>query len=138
MASRNLHDIAEKMRDIDIAFLTTRTDGGELAARPMSNNADVDYDGDSFYFTEDSTRMVGDIERDPTVGLQFSGKDGFFVAVEGRADLIRDRQAFVEHWSPDLDAWFKNGVDTPGLVMIKVGAQRIKYWDGEENGEVRL
>lgn len=138
MANRNLHDIAEKMRDIDIAFLTTRTDGGELAARPMSNNSDVEYDGDSFYFTEDSTRMVGDIQRDPMVGLQFSGKDGFFVAVEGRADLIRDKQAFAEHWSPDLDAWFKEGVDTPGLVMIKVGAQRIKYWDGEENGEVRL
>jgi general stress protein 26 len=138
MANRNLHDIAEKMRDIDIAFLTTRTDGGELAARPMSNNSDVEYDGDSFYFTEDSARMVGDIQRDPMVGLQFSGKDGFFVAVEGRADLIRDKQAFAEHWSPDLDAWFKEGVDTPGLVMIKVGAQRIKYWDGEENGEVAL
>lgn len=126
------------MRDIDIAFLTTRTDGGELAARPMSNNCDVDYDGDSFYFTEDSTRMVRDIERDPAVGLQFSGRDGFFVAVEGRADLIRDKQAFAEHWDPDLDAWFDKGVDTPGLVMIKVAALRIKYWAGEENGEVRL
>lgn len=138
MGSRTLQDIAAKMREIDIAFLTTRTDGGEIAARPMSNNADVEYDGDSFYFTDDTARMVRDIERDPAVGLQFSGKDGFFVAVEGKAELIRDRKAFAEHWNADLDHWFEDGVETSGLVMIRIGARRVKYWDGEENGEVRL
>jgi general stress protein 26 len=44
--------------------------------------------------------------------------------------------AFRAHWTSDLDRWFVNGVDTPGIVLIKVKATRITYWDGEEEGEV--
>jgi general stress protein 26 len=51
MAEMTLSDIAEKMRDIDIAMLSTHTDGGIIASRPMSNNRDVEFDGDSYYFT---------------------------------------------------------------------------------------
>ena len=39
----------------------------------------------------------------------------FFITVEGRAELIHDKNRFAEHWTKDLDAWFKDGVDTPGL-----------------------
>ena len=83
-----------------------------------------------------------DIARDPKVGLGFSGKGGFFsgsgiyVTVEGRAELIRDKAMFKKHWTSDLDAWFKQGADTPNLVLIKVRAKRIKYWDGGEEGEL--
>ena len=135
---KTLQDLAKKMKDIDLAMLSTHTEGGEIAGRPMSNNGDVDYDGDSYYFTWDRSRMVQDIERDPRVGLAFQGKKAFFVAVEGRAEVIRDRGQFKAHWTPDLDRWFTDGVDTEGLAMLKVHAQRIHYWDGEEDGEVRV
>ncbi|MET0250377.1 MAG: pyridoxamine 5'-phosphate oxidase family protein [Sphingobium sp.] len=137
-----LASLAEKMRDIDFAMLSTHTNGGQIGARPMSNNRDVDYDGDSYYFTTDDSLMVQDIERDPKVGLTFQGKAGllhmrpFFIAVEGGAALIRDRAAFDAHWNADLDKWFEQGADTPGLVMIKVSAKRIHYWDGEDEGEL--
>jgi hypothetical protein len=29
----------------------------------------------------------------------------------------------------------KNGVETAGLVLIKVHASRIHYWDGENEGK---
>ena len=128
--AKTLADLSEKMRDIDFAMLSTHTDGGAIGARPMSNNRDVDYDGDSFYFTSADTRMVADIARDPKVGLSFLGKSGllgmrpFFVAVEGEAALIRDKGQFAEHWTSDLDRWFADGVDTPGLVLIRVRAER--------------
>ena len=135
---KTLQELAKKMRDIDLAVLSTHTEGGEIAGRPMSNNGDVDYDGDSYYFTWNRSRMVQDIERDPRVALAFQGKKAFFVAVEGRAEVIRDRGSFKAHWTPDLDRWFKDGVDTEGLAMLKVRAQRIHYWDGEEDGEIRV
>ncbi len=96
MTAMPLTDLAEKMRDIDFTMLSTRTDDGALAARPMSNNGDVDYDGDSFFFAYGSTRTISDIERDPSVGLAFQGRKGLlgkpplFVTVEGRADVVRD------------------------------------------------
>jgi general stress protein 26 len=138
MPAKSLSDLSDKMREIDIAMLMTRTDGGAIAGRPMSNNGDVEYDGDSYYFTMSDARMVADIEADPTVSLAFQGEDMFMVAVQGKGEIVRDKAAFEEHWNPDLDDWFEDGVDTEGLVMIKVSAKRVHYWDGEENGEVKL
>ena len=138
MSQKDLSDIAERMRDIDICMLSTHTNGGNIASRPMSNNRDVDYDGDSYFFTWEDARMVKDIEADPKVSLAFQGEDGFAVAVEGKAEVTRDKDAFEEHWNEDLDQWFEDGVETEGLAMIKVHAGRVHYWDGEDEGEVKL
>ena len=143
-ASMTLKDLAKAMRDIDFAMLTTRAEDGSKAARPMSNNGEVEYDGDSWYFTWEDSRTVRDIGRDPQVGLSFQGSKGLlgkpplFVSVEGDAQLIRDKAQFAVHWTDGLDRWFKQGVDTPGLALIKVHARRIHYWDGEDEGEVPL
>ena len=138
MPSKTLSEIAKKMADIDVAMLSTHTDGGAIAGRPMSNNGEVEYDGDSYYFTWEKSRMVDDIKRNPKVGLSFQGKKAFMVAVEGEADVIKDKAAFKEHWTKDLDDWFKDGVDTKGLVLIKVSVTRAHYWDGDDEGEVKL
>ena len=144
MAELKLAEISEKMRDIDFAVLSMRTEGGAIAGRPMSNNREVEFDGDSYFFTCDDTRTVSDIVRDPNVGLTYQSKSGmlgmkpFFITVEGRAELIKDKQRFAEHWTKDLDAWFKEGIDTPGLTLIKVVAQRLHYWDGFDEGEIAI
>ncbi len=142
MARMTLSDISERMAKIDFAMLMTRAADGNIAGRPMSNNGDVDYTGDSHFFALESTHTVGEIGKDPKVALSFAGnkgllgQPGIFIAVEGMAELIRDRAAFEAHWNKDLDRWFEKGIDTPGLVMIKVRATRIHYWDGEAEGEV--
>jgi general stress protein 26 len=144
MADKSLADLAEKMKDIDFAILSTKTGSGAVAARPMSNNRQVDYDGDSYFFTCDETGTVADIEGDRQVGLAYQAKSGmlgmrpFFLTIEGRAELIRDKARFAEHWTKDLDRWFKDGIDTPGLTLVKVAADRVHYWDGYDEGELKL
>lgn len=144
MSELSLNDISEKMRDIDFAILATKTQGGAIAGRPMSNNRQVEYDGDNYFFTLQDTGTISDIASDPNVSLSFQGKSGalglkpFFITIEGRAELIREKSEFAQHWTSDLDDWFKDGVDTPGLVLIKVHAQRVHYWDGYDQGEVEL
>jgi general stress protein 26 len=144
MADMTLEQISEKMRDIDIAVLTTRTADGALAGRPMSNNRDVAYDGDSFFFTLSETGTVNDVRGDPNVSLSYAAKSGalhmkpFYITISGTAELIEDKPAFEKHWTKDLDRWFEQGVDTPGLVLVKVTARRLHYWDGYEEGEVDL
>lgn len=143
MPNRTIAELAEKMKDIDFAMLATHHDGA-IAARPMSNNREVSWDGDSWYFTWADSLMVADIGADPNVTLSFQGGAGllgmrpFFVAVEGRADIVQDRAQFAEHWTDGLDRWFKQGPDTPNLVMIHVRATRAHYWDGEDEGEVAV
>jgi general stress protein 26 len=144
MSALTLPEISKKMKDIDFVMFATRTREGAIKARPMSNNGEVEYDGDSFFFTLDSHELVADIEQDPNVGLSMQGQRGllgkppFFLAIEGRADLIRDKGMFEAHWTPGLDRWFERGVDTPGLALIKVHAGAIHYWDGEDEGEVHV
>lgn len=141
--TKTLADIAQDMAGIDIAILSTHTENGEIANRPMSNNGDVAYDGTSYYFSYEQARAVSDIEHDPKVALGFSSEaglfsEGIYVAVEGTAELTRDKAAFQQHWTSDLDKWFDKGVDTPGIVLIKVKAKRVTYWKGRDEGEVKL
>ena len=142
--TKTLEDLAKTMKDIDFTLLSTRAEGGQIAARPMSNNGDVEYTGDSWFFAMEDTTAVKDIERDSRVGLTLQGNKsllgapGIFIAIEGQGQIIRDKAQFEEHWVKDLERWFKDGVDTPGLVLIKARADRIHYWDGEDQGEVSL
>lgn len=144
MGDMTIQDLAKKMKDIDFCMFSTKTDGGLIASRPMSNNGDVEYDGVSWFFTYENTRLVRDLSQDRHAELGFSGaksmlgKPGIFVSVQGDAELIRDKNQFEEHWTKDLDRWFPDGIDTPQIVLIKVRATRIHYWDGEDQGEVRV
>ncbi len=128
MADKTIEDLARDMGRIDFAMLTMRTDGDQLATRPMSNNGEVEWRGDSYYFSYDSARTVADIQRDPHVALSFQGKPGLlgkpplFVAVEGDAQIVRDKNAFAEHWTDELERWFPQGIDTPSCRQSMVSA----------------
>ena len=144
---KTLADISEAMKDIDFCMLVSRAEDGSIGGRPMSNNRNVEFEGTSRFFTFDDTRMARDIARDPSVGLTYQGKagllgvvgkPGLFVHVEGEARLVKDKARFAEYWEKGLDRWFEQGIDTPGLALIEVEAKRIHYWDGEDEGEVRL
>jgi len=144
---RSMSEIAELMRDIDICTMATVAPSGAIAARPMSNNREVDFTGDAWFFTLASTHTVPQIAANPNVGISYQrtgglkglvGMPGPFVHVEAMAELIRDKAAFAEHWHKELDAWFENGIDTPGLVLIQTRATSVHYWDGTEEGEVPL
>ena len=145
--TKTLADISEAMRDIDFCVLTTRAQDGSIGGRPMSNNREVEFEGTSRFFTYDHHRSAQDIARDPSVGLSYQGKagllgvvgkPGMFIHVEGEARLVRDKAKFAEHWTKDLEIWFKEGVDTPGLLLVKVAAERLHYWDGYDEAEILL
>jgi general stress protein 26 len=137
-SDKTLSDVAAEMRGIDIAILSTYAENGYIAGRPMSNNGDVEYNGKSFYFTYEDSHTVGEIEREPKIGLGFAGKGKIYITVEGDAELIRDKSAFAAHWTPDLDKWFEQGIESPEIVMIEVTAKRIHWWDGMQGGQVKI
>ncbi|KQO74973.1 pyridoxamine 5'-phosphate oxidase family protein [Rhizobium sp. Leaf262] len=139
-----IKDLSEKLAKIDFCMLTTNPAAGVLNSRPMSNNGDVEYDGDSWFFSYEETKKVSEIRDNNVVSLTFTappsllGKPGIFIAVDGEASLVQDKALFEKHWVKDLDRWFPDGIETPGIVLIKASARSIEYWDGEDNGRLNL
>ncbi len=141
--SLTLEEINKTMRHIDLCMLTTKKADGGLESRPMSNNKDVDYDGDSYFFTTADSSAAQEIAADPQVNITFTQlpsliSAGFYLSVSGKAELSDDKAQFEQHWVKDVEAWFKEGVDTPGLRLIKVKAKVLKYWHNYEEGELLL
>ncbi|ASN79987.1 pyridoxamine 5'-phosphate oxidase family protein [Deinococcus ficus] len=138
MTTQAMKDLARRMRGMDLCMLTTVSSYGRLASRPMSNNGEVEYDGTSYFFTWADSRMVRDISENHHVQLNFRADKGFlFVAVQGEARVLTDRRVMKDHWHDELRQWFKDGLDTEGLVMLVVDAKRIQWW-GEDDGHIEL
>jgi general stress protein 26 len=144
MSDLSLHDLSKKMAKLDFTMMATRSPDGTMTARPMSNNGDVEHHGDSYFFAYQTSRKVADLRADPQVTLSYTGAAGMlggpplFVTVSGVAALIEDKAAFADHWTKDLDRYFPDGIDTPGVVMIRVDAKAIRYWEGEDEGEITI
>ena len=137
MSDRSMAQIAKKLKAIDIAMLVTKTGkDSAIAARPMSNNKDVNEDdGTSFHFSTDDGRIDDDLKASSQCGATYTDGE-FYCAVQGTGTLHRDRALLEKHWVPDLEAWFEDGLDTEGLILIEVSPARIDWWDGREEGEI--
>ena len=135
---KTVRELSRTMRKQDIAMLSTRH-GDDIAARPMSNNRDVDWDGDTFFYTTADTTTVADIKADPHVGVSYQDdEDGIYIALNGRAELHTDRESLAAHWQDKLEQWFEGGLDTNGLTLVQVHAHRAHYWIKGEEGELVL
>lgn len=55
----------------------------------------------------------------------------------GTARLIRQKSAMQPHRVPSPNQWFPQGLDTPGVVLVRVEAKRTKYWQGGDEGELQ-
>ncbi len=108
-------------------MLTTVATDGSLVSRPMGVQA-VDFDGDLWFFAAADSHKVAEIARDSAANAAFSGSTSW-VSVSGRASLVRDRDKIRELWNTVADAWFPDGPDTPGVVLIRLHADSAEYWD---------
>lgn len=142
MSELTLPELSKKMAKLDFAMMSTIALDGGLTSRPMSNNGDVEYEGVSYFFAYKDSPNVTELRTDSHVGLSYTGAVGMlggpplFVEVEGLASLVEDKAAFADHWTKDLDRYFPDGIDTPGVVMIQVRAESIRYWDGGDEGTI--
>ncbi|HEX7317252.1 MAG TPA: pyridoxamine 5'-phosphate oxidase family protein [Pyrinomonadaceae bacterium] len=126
--------LRELVKAVDICMLTTVDERGELHSRPMSNNRDVEFDGDLWFFTYGSSHKVDEVNRVSKVNASFADVDNqLYASLSGHAEVVRDRAKIEELWKPELKAWFPEGVDTPDIALLKVKVERAEYWDGSQS-----
>lgn len=130
--------IAALMRDIDLCMLTTHA-GDALHTRPMSNNGEVEFDGDLWFFSDRDSRKVQEIGKDARVLVSFAeAEQGIWLALEGRASIVTDVAKKQELWLEELERWFENGPEDESVVLIKVNAERAEHWGSKGDGIVDL
>ncbi len=122
--------VADLLANLDICMLTTRSRDGSLHGRPMSNNGEVEYDGDNWFFAREGSRAVLEVEADRRVELAFiDSANATWVNLEGDAWVVRGDDSLKQSlWKDQLERWFENGPADPGVVLIKVAARHIDAW----------
>ncbi len=129
--------LKELIGKIEIAMLTTE-DGKQLRSRPMSTSK-LDEDGNLWFFTNEFSSKVDEIQADRQVNLSYAEKgSNTYVSVSGKASLVHDKQKIDELWSPILKAWFPDGKEDPSIALLKVVPEHAEYWDGSDSKMVQL
>lgn len=139
MGETKTHDeklakLREIVKAVDICMLTTFDEGGDLHSRPMSNNREIEFDGDLWFFTYGSSHKADEVGRVPKVNTSFADVSSQqYASLTGHAEVVRERAKIEELWQPQLKAWFPEGVDTPDIALLKVTVERAEYWDGSQS-----
>ena len=126
MTTAEQQHLGDLIEDMPIAMMTTHHDG-TLRSVPMARQAVVD-GGQLWFLTARSTAHVRDIERDPEVGLTFSGRSSW-VSVTGRALVLDDRSLIRDLWDGFDEAWMPEGPEDPEVVLLRVDVDAGEYWD---------
>lgn len=131
--------LADVMKHVEFCMMTTVAMTGRLHSRPMSNNKDVEWDGDTWFFAQADSSQVQEIARNPNVNLGYARPDKMvFVSLTGEASIVNDLAKKKELWYKALDFWFPNGPEDPAVVLIHVDGQYAYYWSKEGEGELDL
>jgi general stress protein 26 len=126
--SKEFRSVGDAMARIDICMMQTVGEHG-VNTRPMSNNGDVEYDGDNWFFARADSTKVGEILEDDRVHLTFADNDdASYISVWGSGEIVDDVDLKKELWHDALERWFSNGPEDPDVTLIKVSANRIQTW----------
>ena len=119
--------VRKLIADIKVCMLTTMDTTGRLVSRPMAM-LEVEFDGDLWFVSDGDARKVDQVRHGAHVNVTFTSKDSW-VSVAGDAEIVRDVDKAKELWSAGVSAWFPEGPEAPGLVLVKVHADSAEYWE---------
>jgi general stress protein 26 len=121
--------LAEMIKGIRFAMLTTAEPDGSLRSRPMATQ-EIEFDGDLWFFTRADSPKVDETEQHRKVNVSFSNPEkSTYVSTSGTAQLVRDRKKVEELWKPAYKVFFPKGTDDPELALLKITVEKAEYWD---------
>ncbi len=127
--NKALHRLAKIVGGNRVCMMTTVGTDGRLYSRPMYAQGDI-ADGVLYFFTYLNSEKMGEIAHDSHVNLAFTDPDdNQYVSVAGAARLEPDEGKKKELWSTTQRAWFPDGLDTPGLALVRVDCTSAETWD---------
>lgn len=125
----DLPRLKELIDSICIGLLTTVDLDGSLHTRPVETLR-CDADGTLWFFTDHESPKAHELSHDMRVSVGYSkASKNVYVAVAGRARVLRDRALAADLWKPGQRAWYPKGVDDEHLSILRVAIERAEYWE---------
>ncbi len=131
MADQNpdIKKLADMMKGIKFAMLTTVEEDGSLHSRPMTTQ-EVEFDGDLWFFTRADAPKVWEAGHHRQVNVSFADPDkSKFISASGTARLVRDRAKMEELWKAPYKIFFPQGLEDPEIALLKINVEKAEYWD---------
>lgn len=121
--------VAEVLGGERFAMLTTTAPDGTLMSRPMALQ-EIEPDGDLelWFFASATSRKVEHVATQSQVNVTVSSASTW-VSLTGTASVVTDDARKRELWNAGVEAWFPDGPDDDGIVLVKVSADSAEYWD---------
>jgi len=137
--TESLKVIAGIIDDIEIGMITTRTATNQaLVSRPMQVQ-EVDQEGCLWFFTSREGELIREVNANPQVNITFAAANkNTFLSMTGQGSEVQDRSKMQELWKPQLKAWFKDGLDTPDITLLKIKMQEGQFWDAPHSTAVEI
>lgn len=127
-AQAKLKEIAE---DIRICMYCTMQHDSDMASRPMST-AQVAADGTIWFFSSEHTGAVQQSQGGTEVCLNYAHPvKNTYMCVMGTSEVVHDKAKMKELWNDLLSTWFPQGLETPGIALLKVTPSSAHYWDAD-------
>lgn len=130
--------IAELVKGIRIAMMTTLATDGTMSSRPMAVQ-DTPFNGTLWFLTRIGSEKVEETSEDQHVTLTFADpKDSKYISLKGVASVSQDRSKIKELWNPLYKAWFPKGEDDPEIAVLRVEVSEGDYWEASGSRLVML
>lgn len=127
-----------KIKEVRTAMLTTYSADKGFNSRPMGT-ADVDEEGNIWFFTNEHSAKVSEVSVENTVSLTYSDpKDHTYLSIVAEAVTVDDKAKMKELWNPFIQAFFPAGLDDPKLTLLKLTPTDAEYWDSSSSSMVVL
>ena len=132
-----IRKIADLIKDIRIAMMTTAAPDGSFDSRPMATQK-TEFDGTVYFLTRGESGKVAEIADDSHISLLYADADNSkFITVKGRAGVYRDQVKIDELWNPMYKAWFPEGQQDPAIAILRVNVTEADYWEASSSRLVR-
>jgi general stress protein 26 len=127
MSTDQTRKVSELLKDQRFGMLTTTDPDGTLISRPMAMQ-EVEFDGDLWFFAARDSRKIQHLASHAQVNVAV-GSNSSWVSLTGTGVVVTDAAKKRELWNSVVEAWFPDGPDDDGVVLLKVEADSAEYWD---------
>lgn len=118
--------VAKLIAEMQVCMFTTQA-GGRMVSRPMAV-LKTEFDGELWFVTREDARKVDQLRAASQVNVGFASRSSW-VSIAGEAEVVRDVGKTKRLWGPGVSAWFPEGPEDSGIVLVRVRGESAEYWD---------